>query len=375
MPEFIDKTKSFLALQDELRLAVTIGSQNFCGSQESAVEDLSGYFENPEQMKRAFSVGGFRYEHAFLQRNNTSPWVDKHLRLMLREFREARDRNAGMCFQTWSSHMESVELGTRNISLVASLQLNIDELEEESLTKSVFRDIGDVLEGSLQPLVRLRLAMLEVAGTRIGPSSPVSIMTFGDVIGELSSRGAEGDIYRPRPLGLSVSQWRNIANHNNYTFKDGRVTCTYGRPGREKDICCTINNLIELAKYTDTLGFLHKVAYEIFSTDNLNELIPYAPQLEVTDYTRDGALVYGLAEAGFEIVKARYSEGLWVLLLIDDYNRDHGRAKAALEAAVLPYFNLTGPTEFRAVVKSGTSDFRISFRVSRFEGGIERVVH
>ena len=255
--------------------------------------------------------------------------------------------------------------------MVASLQLHIDELEGEFVVKTIFRDVGDLLEGSLQPLVRLRLAMLEVAGVRTGRSSPVSTMTFGDVVHELSSRGAEGGIYHPPPLGLSVNQWRNIANHNNYALKDGRVTCTYGMPGRQKSVCCTIDDLIELAKYTDTLVFLHKTAYEIFSTDNLNELIPYSPQLEITDYTRDGALAYGLAEARLIVVRAGYSEGLWVLLLIDDCNRDHERAKAALQAAVLPYFNLAGPTEFRAVVKSGTSDFRFSFRVSKFEGGVE----
>lgn len=142
-------------------------------------------------------------------------------------------------------------------------------------------------------------------------------MTFGEVISELSSRKIGGDVYRPSPFGIPVSQWRNIANHNSYTVKDNEVTCIYGSPGQQKQFSCAVSDWIGLARYIDTLGFLHKVAFEIFNIDNLDELIPYAPKLEITEYTKDAALVYGLAEAGFTIVNAGYKEAEWALLLVD----------------------------------------------------------
>ena len=361
MQGFTDKTKVFLALQDELRSGVSSDSEELCACEDEVIAELSRYFENPERLERAFGVGGFHYEHAFLQRNKLVSWVDVNLRLMLKEFRDARDCSTSLCFRTWGSFMEAVDRGTRNVSVVGSLQLDIGKLEAEFATKSILRDVGDILEGSIQPLVRLRLAMREVAGKRTGRSLPIGNMNFGDVIAELAPIGIKGDIYRPRPFGVSVSQWRNIANHNSYTVKNDRVACTYVRPGQEKQILCTINDLVELAKYVDTLGFLHKVAFEIFSTDNLNELAPHAPRLEITEFTKDGALVIGLAKGRFTIVKARYREREWALLLADDSHRDQGEIKSAIQDAVMPYFFLAGPTKFVALVKAGTSDFRFSF--------------
>lgn len=60
--------------------------------------------------------------------------------------------------------MDSVSRGIRNVSVVASLQLDIDKHGPELTTKSVLRDVGDVREASVQPLARIRLAMQEVAG-------------------------------------------------------------------------------------------------------------------------------------------------------------------------------------------------------------------
>ena len=227
MPGFTDKTKPFLALQDELRSGVPSDSRRGVARRDEVVADLSAYFENLDRLERVFDVCALRYEHAFLQRNKGFPWVDTTLRLMLKEFRGARDCNASLCFETWGSMMDSVDRGLRNVSVVGSLQLDIDKHGPQLTAKSVLRDVGDVLEGSVQPLARLRLAMQEVAGIRIDRPPSIANMTFGDVICELASRELEA----MSTVGIPVSQWRNIANHNSYTVKDDEVTCTYGSPG------------------------------------------------------------------------------------------------------------------------------------------------
>ena len=363
-PEFYDKTNSFLALQDELRSGVPSDTERRVAQRDEALAELSTYFENPDRLERVFDWSAMRYEQAFLQRNKEFPWVDESLRLMLKEYREARDSDANHCFVRWGSMMDSVNQGMRNVSEVALLRLDIANHGPELTAKSLLRDVGDLLEGSLQSLVRLRLAMQEVSGMRIDQPPSIGGMTFGEVVGELASRDTGSDVYRPSPFGISVSQWRNIAHHNSYTVEGNRVTCTYGSPGRETQFSCTVSDLIELVRYVNTLGFLHKVAFEIFSIDNLDELKPYAPQLALTEYTRDAALVYHLNEAGFTIVNAACREAEWHLLLVDDRRRNQGEIEVAIHDAVIPYCELKGNTKFAALVKAGTSDFRFSFRVS-----------
>ena len=371
-PEFTDKTKPFLALQDELRSGMLSDSMAFRETKDEALADMTGYFENPERLEKVFDGCALRFEHAFLQRSRAFPWVDKNLRLMLKEFREARDRDACSCFEIWGSMMNSVNRGMRNISVVGSLQQDVGKLGPEFTTKSVLRDVGDVLEGSLQPLVRLRLAMHEVAGTRIGSPQNVANMTFGQVISELTSMTSEGAIYHPSPFGIAVSQWRNIANHNSYSVKGEVVSCTYISRGVEQQFSCTVSDLVELARYVDSLGFLHKVAFEIFSIDNLSHLVAHVPRLELTEYTKDAALVSGLVDAGFTIINAAYNEGEWALLLMDEYSRDRGGIQKALHDGVLRYFMLAGTTKFAASVRSKSSDFRFGFRVSSSDPGAEK---
>ena len=365
VPRFTDKTRAFLMLQDELRTGIPTDSSTLCASEEEAMAELSAYFENPDRLARAFDFCALRYEHAFLQRHQASPWVDGTIRLMLKEFREVRNCNLALCFQTWGSYMEAVNRGMRSISVVGYMQRDVDELGTEFAVRSILRDVGDILEVSLQPLARLRLAMHDVANIRTGGSQPVAEMTFGDVIAELASSAPVGDIYRTWPCGILISQWRNIANHNSYMVTGDEVICTYGRPGRYRQFSCSIADLIEVTRYTDTLYFLHKVAFEVFGIDNLKEMAPYAPQLEISEYSKDAVLVHGLVEAGFLVERAGYGQETWRLLLIDECGREPDEVKAVLQDAVKPYFMLSGSTQFFALVKSGTSSVRVGFRVSR----------
>lgn len=372
MPEFTDKTRPFLALQDELRSGMQSDAIGFREMRDAALADMSGYFENTERLITVFDGYVLRFEHAFLQRNKAVPWVHNNLSLMLKEFREARDHDAGSCFKTWGSMMNSVDRGITNVSVVASLQQDIGRLSTEFTTKSILRDVGDVLEGSLQPLVRLRLAMQEVAGVRSGRPQNVADMSFGQVINELASRTSQGAIYHPSPFGISVSQWRNIANHNSYSVKDEEISFTYRSEGKQEQFSCTVSDLIDLAKYVDALGFLHKVAFEIFSIDNLNQLIANVPKVEITEYTKDAALVSGLFDAGMAIMNAAYREGEWALLLIDECCRNRDSIREALHEAVRRYFMLAGSTAFTAIVRSKSSEYRFSFRVSSSEKATDK---
>ena len=188
----------------------------------------------------------------------------------------------------------------------------------------------------------------------------------------MASRTSEGAIYHPSPFGISVSQWRNIANHNSYSVKDEEISCTYGSRGHQKHFSCTVSDLIELARYVDSLGFLHKVAFEIFSIDNLKQLIPHVPRLEITEYTKDAALVSGLFDAGFTTINAAYREGEWALLLVDDCRRNRGGIQKALQDAVLPYFMLAGTTKFTALVRCESSDYRFGIQVSSSDSGTDK---
>lgn len=363
-----DLTRLFLGLQEEARAGLNSKSVDVRVHLDQAAADLSTYFENPDCLPRAFGAGGLRYEYAFLQHNRSEPWIDNALRTMLMEFRAARNVDVSCCFQTWGRWFEAIDRAIRNTASVAFLQEDIDNLSHEFMAKSILRDTGDILEGSLQPLARLRLDMQGVAGIRAAGAAPVTSMSFGKVIEELASRPNGGDVYRPQPFGLTVSQWRNIANHNSYEVKGSEVICTYGSPGHHKTIRCPVNDLFNLGRYINDLKFTHKIAFEFFSIDNMRALSPYLPHVDITNHTFEGALAYGLVAGGFSIERVGYGAEVdygskqWALLLVDDHNRSELGAKAALQDAVSTYLLLAGSINVVAFVKSNTSLYEFSFK-------------
>lgn len=244
------------------------------------------------------------------------------------------------------------------------LQGDKEDLDPSLLVKSWFRDVGDLLEGSFQPLARLRLEVLNLLG-RPGTSAPaVETMSFGAVMSELLAEPELGEMYRPPPFGLSVSQWRNIANHNSFDVSGGQITCTYGTPDKLKTLRLSIDELASVLTYCNDLYYAHKVAIELFGIDNLMELIKYEPDISPSEYSHTTSLAYGLVSAGFSIIHAAYLPNKWSLILTDLHARRQKEVKTALQEACYPYMLFVHPVEISAVVRSSWKTYKIGFIAS-----------
>src|SRR5262245_50788888 len=129
--EVRDKTKMFIALQEEL-LAGGIGKacdpERELGDEEAVI---APYCETPVHLPAVLRIGSLRYEDAFLQQHRGTPWIDEAVRELLGEFRAARDANAADCFSTWVSWMASYEKALRNITSVAHLEADKEKLAPE----------------------------------------------------------------------------------------------------------------------------------------------------------------------------------------------------------------------------------------------------
>ncbi len=370
----VDKTKVFVGLQDEIRAGQTADSVDLRVHLDEAAAELAPYFDNADRIPTALGAGGLRFEHLFLRESAKKPWIDSALRMLLEEFRRARSIDRARCFQAWAEWMERTDLGIRNIAAVAALQdVDLDR-HLELAAKSILRDLGDVLEGSLQPFARLRLDLRGVSGIRSGKAPAVVALSFGKVIEELCLDHTVRTLYCPAPFGLTVSQWRNIANHNDYRIEGNEVFCRYGVTGTHKEVRCTIQDLVELALYINDLYYVHKVAFEIFTIDNMIDLQPLAPKIRLTEHTSDGTLAYGIVTAGFSIHRVGYKVGSWAFVLEDELARPERAAKLALQDAMCTYMLLSGPVQIMAAVKSAGALYWFSFegRISRTKGDVPK---
>jgi hypothetical protein len=220
--------------------------------------------------------------------------------------------------------------------------------------------MGDILEGSLQPLARLRLELQNISGIWEVKSKLVSKMSFGDVISELN---VKGDEYIPAPFTISVSQWRNIANYGSYDVENNDVICRYGK-GDKKSFRCNRNELIRVAHYIMNLYNTHKIAHEIFSIDNLDKIKSgrEASGSGETIFSVEGTLTAGLFLSGFTLLNVSHKQGVLGLFLTDRDNRSYEESKGALQGALLPFIILFGPCEVGAIVQSREEAYSFSFK-------------
>jgi len=134
----------------------------------------------------------------------------------------------------------------------------------------------------------------------IACSKPVKKNKLGVIVNNLiSSNEVFKALYQTLFLDISVSQWRNIANHGSYRCdQNGKVEINYG----EKNVvtqyleCAQLENILVLL---DTVLYMHKTAYTLIHIDHEGAL---APIQKFKETERDDCIS--------QIVETSYAYGL-----------------------------------------------------------------
>jgi hypothetical protein len=366
MPQnFIDKTTRFKLLEKDLE---TFGSKGagLISQQIILSKNVSNYFENTEMLSLAMKMGALTFESEFLSSKASVPWIVDLVNALLTELRLGRDRNPSSFFALWTEQVDFLSGAVNNYGRTAELQHDKTKLESDLLVRSMFRDIGDLLEGTLQRYLRARLEVWNYLGWRGRAQKRVSALDFGEVARTLDENARSAYLYRPFSSRLLLSQWRNIANHNNYEYENGKILCTYGKDKNLRQIDITLEDLEAIYIYFNDLTYAHKAAMEIFNADNAVELSKNRRRFANTDFAIDGVFAYGLVTSGFSFRHVDYEScGNWRFTLVDNKKRSAKNIKAAIQEACFPVFLHQGLLHITACVFSGDEVHSFSFSVLR----------
>jgi hypothetical protein len=371
----IDKTSRFKRFEENLKF---FGNQGIglAAQKEILLKNVAHYFENKEMLPLAMKVGALNCESQFLSNKASVPWIVDLVNTLLTEYRFARKHNPTDFFSFWAEQVDFLSHATNNYGRTAELQHDKTDLEPDLLVRSMFRDIGDLLEGTLQRYLRTRLEIWTYLGWRSPRQKKVSALDFGEVVRALEENARSEGLYKPLPFPLLVSQWRNIANHNSYEYNNEKIICSYGKGENPKKIDITLEDLKGIYVYCNDLIYTHKVAAEIFTADNAVQLSKNPPKFQETDFSIDAAFAYGLVTSGFSLRHVDYeSNGNWRLTLVDNKERSAANSKLALQEACYPVFLHRGPLHITACVFSGHEVHSFSFAVLKKSGqeGVDKI--
>ena len=360
--DITDLTDLFLRLQGELE-PVGVGEQTSLEAQLNIIEsDLLPHFTSADRLIECLGCGGLTYEHAFLKK--TRKWSYPRLLRFLDEYRAAQRSNEAALFAELAKFLPRMDSAYRHIVSICELEADKATLSGYAFARSCLRDMGDIIESTLYPFLCLRLEVLKILGTTKQARCAYTL-SLGTLVNELAK--IDPDMYSVPPFGISLSQWRNISHHSSYQIENDVVVCRYRVGSVLREVKCTRDQLIDIFINVEKIYYLHKVAFEFFCTDNIHALkteqsATNAPDIELSEFSKQSTLAYGIVASGFRIVHAAKQGSRWHFILIDRHDRLKEQCRRALQASILPYLFQAGPTQMTVRVDTQGSQHFINFR-------------
>jgi hypothetical protein len=323
--------------------------------------DLEEFFTNAEQLRFALEHDVLLWEHGYLDRTKEkTPWFRPVLVRLLEQLRTALRTDRAACLQIAADWLPQISRGIQNSARRFQLARELDDMRQDLVVDACWSDIGDLLEGSLQPLLRFFYAERKLVTSVHVPVDAVNKETFGNLITYLRSDGFD-DIYAPSPLGLPLSQWRNVAFHKSYHFDPDteNVVCEYGKAVPRQTFIVPPKRMPEMLLHVHDLTYVHKIAATFFQIDHIREIVPASTSLPVSVDTLLSTFIAAVASAGFQATKfQRKGEYLRVML---DSVPERGVEATVREARLLSlkFAELLGSKglEMHVRVRGSSSEF------------------
>lgn len=134
----------------------------------------------------------------------------------------------------------------------------------------------------------------------------------------------QAQLFKTYPDNIKISDWRNIAAHHDYVFRNGQVVCEYGPVGKRQTISLNREELFEKVKQcTRTLEVLN-LAHKFFTFDNLDIISEKQPKMKSDARGEIGFLMFAssITSQGFEIVNIDYEKDKEAVLTVRDLTQE-----------------------------------------------------
>lgn len=197
------------------------------------------------------------------------------------------------------------------------------------------RSMGAIIETLLQPYLRLMFDIL--AARDKSDSNPSSSLPLGQVVDKLTKQSELGGLLAASNAGISISQWRNIAQHGDWRVEGSNIIVTYGLPAKRKTRSLTRSEMDQALQTAFETWRMLKTTWDIFTLDN-NELLSPCISAPNDPYSSAALLSTNLLAQGFAVTSLKVSHEITKMTVRDLTDGDmKGRAAHASQFVVTVY--------------------------------------
>jgi hypothetical protein len=313
-------------------------------------KELSAYFSHKENFEIIWKYNQIITGYNMFVLNKEIPFFIQAFRTFHSIFERAKNENHSKTFQILSQELRATSRAIQNYAELFHLEQDKNISRLDLFAKSCFRDIGEILEGSVKQFSKV-LLMIGFQD-EVEKIKDMQKASFGSIVSLLLRKGLE-DIYTIGTYDITINQLRNIAFHADYSIdhKNNLTICSFGS---NKTLKLTRNELLDILLKVNQFYAAHKLSYEFFMMDNLQEINPEKQKIDITE---DSILVsiYEIAYAyGFKVVYAELSSSIAEIKIQEfkryDSNIKHNTRTIAIQICqvlrkginlvVVPFFDI-----------------------------------
>ena len=236
---------------------------------------------------------------------NTSDWGKQLLSEVMWEYSSARSINPQASVDAISKLNSEMLKSESEFYSLALLEHPKDSLSNEELRVEIFRNIGDLIESSIKPLLRGLLCQVRIRRNRDFSFETVRKLSLGNVVQELSDTLRMPALVAPPPFCIRLNHWRNIAKHHDSYCEGKTVVCEYLEGGSTQTVRLAREDLFNLMSRTMELLTALRVGRSLTVVEYLNETKFVGNEITFSDVRPEIVLLQfatGLACLGFETV-------------------------------------------------------------------------
>jgi ribosomal protein L25 (general stress protein Ctc) len=274
---------------------------------QSIIDLLSPYFTN-QSVLNDLAIEVLVPEAVNVSKIENDAWAKVMFTNVLSEYRQAMSSDKNACFEGSAKWESKIQHGVSEYWSGFHLEIDKSELPLEEFKYEAFRNIGMVIEASLQPLLKELLLQVRIRRGKANPETGLDTLDLGVAVGELFDTSGYPELFAPPPWGIRLNQWRNMAQHHKSRVENDMIIGIYGKGSNEREVRFKRDELFDALKRIYMIFTVIKTARSIFLVDNIGE---YKLKLKDVELRADAKILHlasSVATQGFELIDISIEE-------------------------------------------------------------------
>jgi hypothetical protein len=327
---------------------------------EEVIKSLEPFFDN-KKLLNDFAIAVLIPESITLTKLEENKSFFEAFKQCLSVYRSAKLKDTLRCYGSIALLEPQIAQSLSKFWSVLNLEVNKSTLRLDEFLHECLRNIGDLIEDITKPYLKSLLLQIRIARGDKDRSANIDSLDLGNIINELIQKSGFPELFSPMPWNIRINQWRNIARHGTAKTNGDEIVCWYGKAPNITEVQLTREDMIKVVNTINMVYLTLKLAYTIFTVDNIEEVKKHVKFTKVREESEFTAFASALASQGFEIIEYNATIEEARLVVKDRSSMDPNMRRLHATQFLFPVWNLSKSKD--AVVeyweRNGTPNLRV----------------